>query len=134
MDINDRVRKHRRRMREQGVIRAQVALLDAEALGLEACFFVLIRTTEHDADWAARFLAAVRARPEDFGREFLDMIIAVRLVDGVDEAIAHIRTHGSGHTEAILTENDAAAERFMQRLDSAFLMRNASDAPAAVAN
>ena len=53
-----------RRMREQGVIRAQVALLDAEALGLEACFFVLIRTTEHDADWAARFLAAVRARPE----------------------------------------------------------------------
>lgn len=68
----------------------------------------------------------VRARPEDFGREFLDMIIAVRLVDGVDEAIAHIRTHGSGHTEAILTENDAAAERFMQRLDSAILMRNAS--------
>ena len=68
----------------------------------------------------------VRARPEDFGREFLDMIIAVRLVDGVDEAIAHIRTHGSGHTEAILTENDATAERFMQRLDSAILMRNAS--------
>ena len=47
-----------RRMREQGVIRGQVALLDAESLGLEACFFVLIRTTEHDADWAARFLAA----------------------------------------------------------------------------
>ena len=68
----------------------------------------------------------VRARPEDFGREFLDMIIAVRLVDGVDEAIAHIRTHGSGHTEAILTENDATAERFMQRLDSAILIRNAS--------
>ena len=68
----------------------------------------------------------VRACPEDFGREFLDMIIAVRLVDGVDEAIAHIRAHGSGHTEAILTEDDAAAERFMQRLDSAILMRNAS--------
>lgn len=53
-----------RRMRDQGVIRAQVALLDPEALGLEACFFVLIRTAEHDPDWAARFLAAVRARPE----------------------------------------------------------------------
>ncbi|WP_299359527.1 Lrp/AsnC family transcriptional regulator [uncultured Paracoccus sp.] len=53
-----------RRMREQGVIRAQVALLDPEALGLEACFFVLIRTAEHDPDWAARFLTAVRARPE----------------------------------------------------------------------
>ncbi len=68
----------------------------------------------------------VRARPEDFGHEFLDMIIAARLVDGVDEAIAHIRKYGSSHTEAILTENDATAERFFQRLDSAILMRNAS--------
>lgn len=53
-----------RRLRERGIIRAQVALLDAEALGLEACFFVLIRTAEHDPDWARRFLDAVRARPE----------------------------------------------------------------------
>jgi len=68
----------------------------------------------------------VRARPEDFGHEFLDMIIAAKLVDGVDEAIAHIRKYGSSHTEAILTENDATAERFFQRLDSAILMRNAS--------
>lgn len=66
------------------------------------------------------------ARPEDFGREFLDSIIAVRLVDGVDEAIDHIRRHGSGHTEAILTENDATADRFFHGLDSAILMRNAS--------
>ncbi len=68
----------------------------------------------------------VRAVPEDFGREFLDMVIAAKLVDGVDEAIAHIRRHGSGHTEAILTENDATAERFFARLDSAILLRNAS--------
>ena len=68
----------------------------------------------------------VPAAPEDFGREFLDMTIAVRLVDGVDEAIGHIRQHGSGHTESILTENDATAARFFQRLDSAILMRNAS--------
>ncbi len=68
----------------------------------------------------------VRAAPEDFGREFLDMIIAAKLVDGVDEAIAHIRRYGSSHTEAILTENDATAARFFQRLDSAILMRNAS--------
>ena len=68
----------------------------------------------------------VQAKPEDFGREFLDMIIAAKLVDGVDEAIAHIRKYGSQHTEAILTENDATAERFFQRLDSAILMRNAS--------
>lgn len=66
------------------------------------------------------------AAPEDFGREFLDMIIAARLVDGVDGAIAHIRRYGSNHTEAILTENDAAAARFFERLDSAILMRNAS--------
>ncbi len=66
------------------------------------------------------------AAPDDFGREFLDMIIAAKLVDGVDGAIAHIRRHGSSHTEAILTENDATAERFFQRLDSAILIRNAS--------
>ncbi|MDF3605618.1 glutamate-5-semialdehyde dehydrogenase [Paracoccus sp. DMF-8] len=68
----------------------------------------------------------VPATPEDFGQEFLDSIIAARLVDGVDGAIDHIRTHGSGHTEAILTENDATAARFFNRLDSAILMRNAS--------
>lgn len=53
-----------RKLREAGVIRAQVALLDPDSLGLDACFFVLIRTSEHDPDWARRFLAAVRARPE----------------------------------------------------------------------
>jgi glutamate-5-semialdehyde dehydrogenase len=68
----------------------------------------------------------VRADPSDFGREFLDMVIAAKLVDGVDEAIAHIRRYGSGHTESILTESDAAAERFFAQLDSAILMRNAS--------
>ncbi|NBT31005.1 MAG: glutamate-5-semialdehyde dehydrogenase, partial [Rhodobacteraceae bacterium] len=68
----------------------------------------------------------VAATPEDFGREFLDMIIAVKLVDGVDQAIDHIKRFGSQHTEAILSENDATAARFFQRLDSAILMRNAS--------
>ncbi|MFV0293836.1 MAG: glutamate-5-semialdehyde dehydrogenase [Paracoccus sp. (in: a-proteobacteria)] len=68
----------------------------------------------------------VPAQPDDFGREFLDRIIAVKLVDGVDEAIAHIRHYSSGHTESILTENDATAQRFFERLDSAILMRNAS--------
>ena len=68
----------------------------------------------------------VKAAPDDFGREFLDMIIAAKLVDGVDEAIAHIRRYGSQHTEAILTENDATGARFFERLDSAILLRNAS--------
>jgi Lrp/AsnC family transcriptional regulator len=53
-----------RKLREAGVLLRTTVLLDAEALGLEACFFVLIRTAAHDADWQARFLASVRARPE----------------------------------------------------------------------
>jgi len=53
-----------RKMREAGVIGRQTALLDPDALGLEACFFVLIRTSEHEADWQNRFLASVQSRPE----------------------------------------------------------------------
>lgn len=53
-----------RKLRDAGVIRGQVAVLDPAALGLDACFFVLIRTAEHDKDWAGRFLRALRDRPE----------------------------------------------------------------------
>ena len=53
-----------RKMREAGVIGQQTVLLDPEALGLEACFFVLIRTSAHEADWQARFLKALKSRPE----------------------------------------------------------------------
>lgn len=62
----------------------------------------------------------------DWGQEYLDMIIAAKIVDGVDGAIAHIRTYGSNHTDCIMTEADATADRFFQRVDSAILMRNAS--------
>ncbi|MES2844580.1 MAG: Lrp/AsnC family transcriptional regulator [Pseudomonadota bacterium] len=53
-----------RRMKEAGVITRQTAILDPEALGLEACFFVLIRTSEHEAEWQHKFLTALRTRPE----------------------------------------------------------------------
>jgi len=53
-----------KKLREAGVVKGQTLLLDAEALGLEACFFVLIRTSEHEPDWQDRFLTSVRARPE----------------------------------------------------------------------
>lgn len=53
-----------RKLRASGVIKAEVALLDPEKLGLESCFFVLIRTAQHDADWLERFLRAVQSRPE----------------------------------------------------------------------
>lgn len=53
-----------RKMRASGLIKAEVALLDPDKLGLESCFFVLIRTSQHDAGWLERFLQAVRSRPE----------------------------------------------------------------------
>ncbi len=69
---------------------------------------------------------AVPATEDDWGKEYLDMIIAVRLVDGLDGAISHIRTFGSNHTDCIITADDATAEGFFRGLDSAILMRNAS--------
>ncbi len=53
-----------RKLRDAGVIGRQTVMLDAEALGFEACFFVLIRTSEHEAEWQARFLKALKDRPE----------------------------------------------------------------------
>ena len=53
-----------RKLKAAGVIRAEVAVLDPEKVGLDTCFFVLIRTAQHDAAWLARFLRAVRDRPE----------------------------------------------------------------------
>jgi glutamate-5-semialdehyde dehydrogenase len=66
------------------------------------------------------------ASQDDWGREYLDMIIAAKTVDSVDDAIAHIRKYGSNHTDCIITEDAAAVETFMNRLDSAILMHNAS--------
>jgi glutamate-5-semialdehyde dehydrogenase len=68
----------------------------------------------------------VAATEEDWGREYLESIIAAKVVDSIDDAIAHIRRYGSNHTDCIVTEDDAAAARFFARLDSAILMRNAS--------
>ncbi|MEL6570289.1 MAG: Lrp/AsnC family transcriptional regulator [Pseudomonadota bacterium] len=53
-----------KKLREAGIIGQQTVMLDAEALGFEACFFVLIRTSEHEAEWQQKFLAALQARPE----------------------------------------------------------------------
>ena len=64
----------------------------------------------------------------DLRREYLAMDIAVAVVDGVDAAIAHINEYGTGHTEAIVTSNMAAAQRFTERVDSAAVMVNASTA------
>ncbi len=68
----------------------------------------------------------IPATPEDWDTEYLDKILAVAVVDSIDSAIAHIRRHGSGHTEAILTRDLASARRFVAEVDSAAVMVNAS--------
>ncbi len=71
----------------------------------------------------ARVLAATE---QDWRTEYLDAILAVRIVDGLDQAIEHINTFGSHHTDCIVTEDSAAAERFMAEVDSAITLHNAS--------
>ncbi|MFO0945355.1 MAG: glutamate-5-semialdehyde dehydrogenase [Planctomycetota bacterium] len=66
------------------------------------------------------------AAPEDFGAEFLDLILAVRVVDDLDDAVEHIARHGSGHTETIVTSDYASARRFTAVVDSSAVMVNAS--------
>ena len=70
--------------------------------------------------------AVLPAGEEDWRTEYLDAILAVAIVDGVDGAIAHINRWGSHHTDAIVTEDDAAAERFLREVDSAIVLVNAS--------
>jgi glutamate-5-semialdehyde dehydrogenase len=66
------------------------------------------------------------ASDEDWDTEYEDAIIAARVVDGLDEAIAHIHTHGSHHTDAIVTDDQAAANKFLNEVDSAIVLHNAS--------
>lgn len=79
-------------------------------------------------DDATRAIVAdvVPASDEDYAAEFLDLIIAVRVVDSLDEAITHIRRYGSDHTEVIATRNSVAAEAFIRAIRSAVVMVNAS--------
>jgi glutamate-5-semialdehyde dehydrogenase len=66
------------------------------------------------------------ASPEDWDTEYLDAILSIRVVGSIDDAMNHIVTHGSSHTEAIITEDQAAAEKFLNGLDSAIVIHNAS--------
>jgi len=66
------------------------------------------------------------AKEADWRTEYLDAIISVKVVDGLDAAIAHIETYGSHHTDCIVSEDRAAAERFLKEVDSAIVLHNAS--------
>jgi glutamate-5-semialdehyde dehydrogenase len=79
-----------------------------------------------DAEIRAIWPDAATATQEDWRTEYLDAIIAVRVVGGLDEAIAHIETYGSQHTDCIVTEVAASAERFLAEVDSAIVLHNAS--------
>ena len=79
-----------------------------------------------DADAQAADGRITAATDEDWDTEYLDSIIAVKVVDGVDDAIAHIGRHGSDHTDCIITENAQAAEEFVNKVDSAIVLINAS--------
>ena len=68
----------------------------------------------------------VPATDADWDTEYLDAIVAVRVVDDVDGAIDHVNTHGSSHTDAIVTADEAAAEWFLNRVDSGIVLHNAS--------
>ncbi|MBS1302777.1 glutamate-5-semialdehyde dehydrogenase [Loktanella sp. SALINAS62] len=108
---------------------AECVLIDRtywDAHGPDLIQALLDAGVEVRADGDAALAGTVAAQPDDFGKEFLDMVIAARIVDGVQGAMDHIRRYGSGHTDAILTEDDATADAFFRGLDSAILMRNAS--------
>ena len=110
---------------------AETLLLDAKILtshGLPILQDLAAAGCEIRGDDAVRaiFPAAKPATEEDWKTEYLDAIIAVRVVAGLEEAIAHIEHYGSHHTDSIITEDAAAAERFLNALDSAIVLWNAS--------
>ena len=69
---------------------------------------------------------AVAATDEDWSTEYLDAIISIRVVDDIEQAMEHIASYGSGHTESIVTADDGAAARFLEAVDSAIVLQNAS--------
>jgi glutamate-5-semialdehyde dehydrogenase len=83
-------------------------------------------TVHADTATAALVEGTVPATPSDFGHEFLSMDVAVKVVESLDEAITHIRDHSTHHTESIITNDMANAERFLSEVDSAVVMVNAS--------
>ncbi len=120
------------KMRRTGICGAAETLLLDAALEPDTGRAVLDALAEAGCalrgDEAAMALDArvTAATPEDWRTEYLDAVIAVRVVDGVEGAIGHIAEFGSGHTESVIAEDAATAERFLDAVDSAIVLHNAS--------
>jgi glutamate-5-semialdehyde dehydrogenase len=120
------------KMRRTGICGATETLLVDSAVAESHLPFIVADLIDAGCEVrgdAATQASDARVRPateSDWGREFLDAVIAVRVVADLDAALEHIRHFGSGHTESIVTDDDAAANRFLTELDSAILMHNAS--------
>ena len=98
----------------------------AETLGRDIVVALQAAGVEVHAQGVLATENTLPATQDDWGKEYLDSIIAARPVTNIDTAIEHIRRYGSNHTDCIMTEDTAAADRFFERLDSAILMHNAS--------
>ncbi|HEX7720430.1 MAG TPA: glutamate-5-semialdehyde dehydrogenase, partial [Woeseiaceae bacterium] len=120
------------KMRRTGVCGAAETLLvdrsGAERLLPPVVAALVERGCAVRGDSAAQSLASAvtLATEADWSTEYLDAVISVRVVDDLEQAMEHIRKYGSGHTECIVAEDSAAAERFLSELDSAILLHNAS--------
>jgi glutamate-5-semialdehyde dehydrogenase len=105
-------------------------LVHREAMGLlrGICGDLAARGVEVRGDEHVRkvYMAAKAATPADWGTEYLGLIVGIKVVDSVDEAIAHINEYGSRHTDAIISRSREAIEQFVARVDSASIMVNAS--------
>ena len=120
------------KMRRTGICGAAETLLVDRAVASTHLIPILQALAEKgceirgDAEIVEAFPAARPATEADWSSEYLDAIISVRLVDGIDGAIAHIGRYSSNHTEAIIAEDERAVDRFFAEIDSAILLHNAS--------
>ena len=120
------------KMRRTGICGAMETLLVDEAVAKDVLPPILADLFEAGCEVRGDAVVqglddrVISATDDDWDTEYLDSILSVKTVSGVDEAVAHIRQHGSEHTEAIVTEDATAAETFLNEVNSAIVMHNAS--------